>query len=111
MLEQLMQEDAREIVQTLLQLAKAGDVRAALAVLDRVAPPARSRSIALTLPPTDTPEGVCEAAGAVLAAVAGGELTPGEGSAVSALVEARRRAIETYDLATRVEAIEAKVKP
>lgn len=51
------------------------------------------------------PDGV-EAAGAVLAAVAAGELAPSEGAHVMALVETFRRTLETTDLERRLAALE-----
>jgi hypothetical protein len=46
------------------------------------------------------------AAGAVLEAVAAGELTPTEGAHLMGLVEAYRRALETTELEARVAALE-----
>ena len=46
------------------------------------------------------------AAGAVLEAVAAGDLTPTEGAHLVALVEAWRRALETSDLEARVAVLE-----
>jgi hypothetical protein len=47
-----------------------------------------------------------QAAGAVLAAVAEGELTPTEGAHVMALVETYRRTLETTELEARVAELE-----
>jgi hypothetical protein len=46
------------------------------------------------------------AAGAVLEAVAAGELTPNEGAHLMALVETYRRTLETTELEARVAALE-----
>jgi hypothetical protein len=48
-----------------------------------------------------------KAAGAVLNAVADGDLTPTEGAHIMALVETYRRTLETSDLETRIAALEA----
>jgi hypothetical protein len=45
---------------------------------------------------------------AILAAVANGELTPGEGQALASLIEAQRRTLETEDIEQRLRAIEAE---
>ena len=47
------------------------------------------------------------AAGAVLEAVAEGDLTPTEGAHIMALVEGFRRTLETSELEARVAALEA----
>lgn len=46
------------------------------------------------------------AARAVLLAVPEGELTPGEGAQIMALVDSYRRALETSELEARVAALE-----
>ncbi|EYD75850.1 hypothetical protein Rumeso_02632 [Rubellimicrobium mesophilum DSM 19309] len=51
-----------------------------------------------------------QAAGAILAAVAGGELTPAEGAHVMALVETYRRTLETTDLERRLAALEGHTR-
>ena len=40
--------------------------------------------------------------------MAAGEITPDEGAAVAAVLETRRRAIETVELESRVAALEEK---
>ena len=44
--------------------------------------------------------------GAILAGVASGDLTPGEGSAIAGLVEGYRKALETAELEVRIAALE-----
>jgi hypothetical protein len=109
-LEKLMQADAQTIVRAVLVAAARGDMGAARMVLDRVLPPAKDRHVSIELPDTSTAEGVDQAQGAILAAVADGHLLPSEGEALSSLVEARRRSIETNELAARVAELEAKDK-
>jgi hypothetical protein len=46
--------------------------------------------------------------GAILAGVASGDLTPGEGSAIAGLVEGYRKALETTELEQRLKALEDK---
>jgi hypothetical protein len=49
---------------------------------------------------------VSAAQSAILQAVAGGEILPGEGQTLSAIVESKRRAIETQDLSERISKLE-----
>jgi hypothetical protein len=69
-------------------------------------PARRGRPVRFDLPAVTTAADLISALGAVLAAVAAGELTPEEGQAVAALVEAKRRAIEITELEGRVAALE-----
>jgi hypothetical protein len=55
-------------------------------------------------------EGVAEAQAAVVQAVADGELTPEEGAAITNILEARRKAIETQVHESRISALESKRK-
>jgi hypothetical protein len=44
----------------------------------------------------------------VVQAVAGGELTPEEGTSIANILEARRKAIETLDHESRISGLESK---
>ena len=105
---QLMEGGAKEITLAVIEAARGGDLAAARLVIDRLAPPMRERPVALELPDTASAEGVSKAQQAILQAVAGGDLTPGEGSTLAGIVEAHRRALETEELAARIEALEGR---
>ena len=104
----LMQDGAQKITQAVIEAAQGGDLMAAKIILDRVMPPAKERPVCVDLPDTSTSEGVAAAQNAILQAVAAGELLPGEASTLSAIVEAKRRAIETQELAERITQLEIK---
>lgn len=103
----LMEQGAKVITEAVVAAAKSGDLTAARMILDRLAPPARERPVSLTLPDTATAEGVNAAQQAILQAVAEGDLLPGEAVALTGIVEARRRAMETQELEQRITALEA----
>lgn len=68
----------------------------------------QSMPIALNLPADmTTAAGIAAAADAILRAVSAGNMTPGEGAALAGILETRRRAIETEDIARRLAALEA----
>jgi hypothetical protein len=108
MVQSIMEGGAREITEAVVGLAKEGDLSAARLVLERLVPPAKERPIALTLPETASAEGIAQAQGAILQAVAAGELLPGEAVTLSNIVEARRKALETQQLEQRITALESK---
>jgi hypothetical protein len=62
--------------------------------------------VQLDIPATDTPKGMAEAVTRIIAAVASGEITPGEGTALAALIDTQRRAAETEHLEQRIAALE-----
>lgn len=106
LLEALMQGGAEQITKAVIDAAKAGDLTAAKIILDRLMPPAKERPINVDLPDTKTAEGVSAAQSAILQAVAGGDLLPGEATTLSGIVESKRRAIETQELSDRITNLE-----
>ena len=106
--EKLMEDDAKEVVEQVINKAKTGDMAAARLILDRIAPCRRSRPVQFTLPTLSSAVDLVAAVGSILGAVAAGELTPDEGQSVAALIESKRKAIETADLETRLSALEKK---
>ena len=102
----ILESGAADIVEMIVNAAKGGDLTAAKMVLDRLAPPVRERAISMTLPDTSTAAGISAAQGAILASVAAGELLPAEATALTGIVESRRRAVETVDLEQRIAELE-----
>jgi hypothetical protein len=103
-----MEEGADAIARKVVEMAKNGDIPAARLVLERLVPPAKERPISLTLPDTKTANGIAQAQGAILTAVAAGELLPGEGATLAGIIEGRRKALETLELEARISALEGK---
>lgn len=108
MAEKLLEDDAAAIVRAVIDAAKGGDMVAARLVLERIAPPRKGRAVAFDLPHIETAADVLAALGAVVQAVADGELTPDEATTVAGLLEIQRRTIETADLECRLSALESK---
>jgi Family of unknown function (DUF5681) len=105
-LEALMDGQAETITQKAINLALEGDTTALRLCLERICPPRKSRPVNITLPEVKTVDGVAEAQAAVVQAVADGELTPDEGTAITNILEARRKAIETQDHEARIAKLE-----
>ncbi|MCC6007757.1 MAG: hypothetical protein JJU40_08770 [Rhodobacteraceae bacterium] len=102
----LLDGEAEALTRKAVEMALGGDGAALRLCLDRIAPPRRDAPVHLHLPPMTTARDAATAAGAVLDAVAGGDLTPTEGTALMALVEGFRRTLETLELEARVAALE-----
>ncbi|WP_288126679.1 DUF5681 domain-containing protein [Thiomonas sp.] len=106
--EKLLAQDATAIVKVVTTAAKAGDLTAARIVLDRLLPPAKERPLSIELPDLTNIENIGAAHAAVVAAVAAGDILPGEGQALAALLEGRLRVAEVEDLELRLRALEAR---
>jgi len=104
--QRLMDADAEPVILALIEAAKGGDVAAIKLVLERVAPLPRNRPVHFAAPAIETPADLGAAMGAVLQAVAAGELAPDEAVSIASLIETRRRTIETLELDARIAALE-----
>jgi hypothetical protein len=104
---QILGEHAETLAWQAVARALEGDTAALRLVMERIAPPARDAPVTFALPRMEIARDAAQAAGAVLEAVAGGELTPSEGQAIMGLVEGFRRALETSELEARIAALEA----
>lgn len=93
------------IVAQLVEAAKAGDVQAARLLLERVIPPVKAAEVAQAVAlPGET---LTDQGRAVLAAIAGGELAPGQGAVLLSAIGSLARVAEVDELQARIVALEA----
>ena len=108
MAQALLEKDSKAIITKIVELAKGGDLTAGRMVLDRLVPPARERALSIELVTTETAAGIDSAQQQILVAVASGEILPAEATALSGIVDARRRALETSVLEQRISELEKR---
>lgn len=97
-----------EIIAKQVELAKAGDAQAARLLLERVLPPLKaSEQTAPMAMPTGT---LTEQGRAVLAAIAAGELAPGQGAALLSSLGTLADLTKADELERRIQAMEATQK-
>ena len=89
-------------------MALAGDGVALRLCLDRIAPSRKDSPVQFAIPKMTCVRDAAEAAGAVLEAVALGELTPTDGTVVMGLVDSFRRTLEVAESEARVAALEGR---
>jgi hypothetical protein len=104
----LLDGEADRLTRKAIEVALTGDVTALRLCLERIAPPRRDAPVTFALPPIQSAGDAAKAAGAVLEAVAEGELTPIEGAHVMGLVDAYRRTLEAIEFEARLTAVEAR---
>ena len=102
----LLDGEAEALTRQAVTMALDGDGAALRLCLERIAPPRKDAPVQFNLPRMETARDAAKAAGAVLEAVAEGELTPTEGAHIMGLVETYRRTLETSELEARVSALE-----
>ena len=106
--ETLFDGEAETLTRKAIELAKEGDMVALRLCLDRIVPAKKDAPVAFELPALESAADAAKAAGAILEAVAIGDLTPSEGTAVAGLVETFRRTLETEEIEDRIRALEMK---
>jgi hypothetical protein len=109
-MEAILDGEAEALTRKAVELALSGDGPALRLCLDRLCPPRKDRPVTFEMPDILTANDVRTATGAIVRAVAAGELTPDEAGAVASVVELHRRSIETSDIAARLAAIEAQLQ-
>ena len=106
LVEELLDGEAEVLTRKMVELAKSGDANALRWCLDRLAPRRREAPVQFDLPPVRSAADAVLAMEAVLVAVAAGDLTPGEASEISALIETNVKLREIANLEARLEALE-----
>ncbi|MHB2211405.1 DUF5681 domain-containing protein [Methylobacterium sp. CM6257] len=107
-LEKILDGDAESILRKAVEMAQEGDPTALRLCLDRILPPRKDRPISFDLPEIVTTDDLPKATGAIVAAVAAGELTPAEAAEISKTLDVHVRAIEATELHRRMAALEAR---
>jgi hypothetical protein len=92
--EALFDGEAEQLSRKAIEMALGGDATALRLCLERVLPARRERLVHFNLPPLTKVSDSGAALAAIVAAVAGGELTPGEAGELTKLVGAFVKAIE-----------------
>ena len=106
--EALLDGEAVALTRKVLEQALGGDGISQRFCLDRIAPARRDSPISFALPPIKSAADTVAASASLLAAVAGGEVTPDEAGRVMALLTAHKALVETGDLEARISALETK---
>jgi hypothetical protein len=107
LLQNLLEGDAEAIAGKAIEMAKQGDIAAIRMCMDRLAPPRRSDSAALELPPLDKAADVVTVSAAVVAAVAAGDLAPAEAGGLARVIDVYLRALATAGFEERLARLEA----
>lgn len=109
-IEALLEGEHEKLTRKAIEKALEGDVVALRLCLDRVAPARKDAPIAFDMPKVETAEDTLAASASVLAAVAGGDITPEEGARVMALLAAHRGIIDTANIEARLRAVEETIR-
>jgi hypothetical protein len=107
---ELLGGDLEAITQECIRQAKEGNLMAVKLVLDKLIPSAKELPLSLSLPKVEGAADLPAALSAVMVAVAQGKITPGEGQALTAMLEAFRKGLELTDIEARLTFLESQTK-
>ena len=106
-----IEQDAPSIIKTMIEQAKAGDMQAAKALLDRVLPALKPESQAIHLPELVAAPTLADKAKAAIDAAGAGDIAPSAASDMVSAIAGLAKIIETTELQKRLEALELLLTP
>lgn len=104
----LLDGEAEALSRKAVDLALEGDTTALRLCLERIAPPRKDAPVSFDLPEMRNAGDALTAINHIVQAVSNGDLTPGEATSMTGLIETFRRSAETEDLERRISRLEAK---
>ena len=110
-LRQAIEGEAEAIIKAMIEQAKAGDMQAAKALLDRVLPALKPESQAIHLPELVAADTMAEKARAAIDAAGAGAVSPSAASDLVAAIAGLARVVETTELQQRLDELERMIKP
>jgi hypothetical protein len=108
--ETLLSKDIKKIIEVVRKAAIDGDMVAARVVLDKLIPNARQRFVSFPMPAIETAADAEGAIGAVLAAVAAGQLVPDEADKIVSIIKSKAETTHMRLIEERLAVLEAASK-
>jgi hypothetical protein len=105
-IEALLEGEGEALTRKAIELAKAGDMQALRLCMDRLAPPRKDSPVAFDLPEMKTVGDAVLAMGALVKAVAAGDLTPTEAAELTRMLQAFAKIIESAEFEDRIQKLE-----
>jgi Family of unknown function (DUF5681) len=107
--DELLKDNARDLIEKAIAMAKGGDGPALRLCIDRLAPPRKDRPVWFELPKMSEARDAVNASAAIAEAVASGDLTPSEASELSKVVEGYARSLQTVEFEQRLSKLEKAI--
>lgn len=106
LVENLIEADGEAIAKAAISRALDGDGALLRALLDRLAPPRRDRTVEIDLPSLADKADVTSVTSALVDAVAEGTIAPSEAKAIGEVVDIHVRAVEMREMEERIRRLE-----
>ena len=108
--DELLKDNAKELIEKAVEMAKGGDGPALRLCIERIAPARKDRPVWFDLPEMKEARDAVNASAAIVAAVASGDLTPTEAAELSKLVESYARVLQAIEFEERISKLEKAVE-
>jgi hypothetical protein len=106
-LRKILEDSSEPLIKKAAEMALAGDSGMMRVCLERILPALKAKDVPI-YPPEPIDGNLVQMGEKVMRLVSDGELTPDEGAALSQIIAAHARMVETEDLTKRISALEAK---
>jgi hypothetical protein len=107
--DELLKDNAKELIEKVIEMAKGGDGPALRLCIDRLTPPRKDRPVWFELPKMNEARDAVKASACIVEAVAAGELTPCEASELSKVVDSYARSLQTVEFEKRLSILEKAI--
>ena len=107
--DELLKDNAKELIEKTIEMAKDGDGPALRLCIERLAPPRKDPPVWFDLPAMNEAKDAVNASAAIVAAVAGGDLTPSEAAELSKVVDSYSRTLQAVEFEERLSKLEKAI--
>jgi len=107
--DELLKDNAKELIEKTIEMAKDGDGPALRLCIERLAPARKDRPVWFDLPEMNEAKDAVNASAAIVAAVAAGDLTPSEASELSKVVDSYARTLQAVEFEERISKLEKAI--
>jgi hypothetical protein len=104
--DELLKDNAKELIEKTIEMAKGGDGLALRLCIERLAPARKDRPVWFDLPEMNEARDTVNASAAIVAAVAAGDLTPSEASELGKVVDSYARTLQAAEFDERISKLE-----
>ena len=107
--DELLKDNAKELIEKAIEMAKDGDGPALRLCIERLAPPRKDRPVWFDLPEMNEAKDAVNASAAIVAAVASGDLTPTEASELGKVIDGYARTLQAVEFEERLSKLEKAI--
>ena len=111
MMEQLLDGQAEQLVQKVVDSALEGDKHAMGLCIDRLIPRCKERTIEIDIPPINNYNDISKAAETIFEGIAKGQITPTEGQKLTNVLQFQLQAAIALDFESRIAKLERRLFP